>query len=250
MKSSSFAKAITLGCLVLVAVPVACGDDTSNTTPTPSSNAGAGGEAVEDGGTGGTNTVVAGAGGAAPALMIPGTSDMASTVKCGSEMCDSVKALSPTPLYVNPCCAGAAKDACGLDTQFFAVLNTAFAETCQAQHQEGPVDAACPDSPDQMLPFNGMSYHVPGFPGCCRAETGTCGVVIDKVTVTELGGLPFASPLLGCADSAPFLGAAAAAKTCGDEGGASSGGASGAGAGGASVGGAATGGAGGAGGAP
>jgi hypothetical protein len=246
MKSSSFAKAITLGCLVFIALPVACGDDTTTPTkPKGGAGAGAGGEYVEEAGTGGGG-VVGGAGGAAPApaLMIPGTSDMSQTIKCGTDMCTSIKALSTTPLYVNPCCAGDAKDACGLSTEFFAVLGTAFSETCQAQGQEGPVDTACPNSPDQMLPFNGMTYHVPGFVGCCRAETGTCGVVIDKVAVTELGGLPFASPMLGCADAAPFLGTAAG-KLCG-AGGGNSGGASGAG--GASPGG--TSGAGGAGGAP
>jgi hypothetical protein len=165
---------------------------------------------------------------------------MASTVTCGAEMCSSIKALSTTPLYVNPCCAGAAKDACGLDTGFFAVLGASFKEECQALNQEGPADTGCPDSLEQMLPVMGMLYHVPGFPGCCRAETGTCGVVVDKVTVTELGGLPFASPMLGCVDSAPFFGSVAP-KACG-AGGAGSGGAAGAtsvaGAGGASTGGA------------
>src|SRR4051812_35113553 len=160
MKSSSFAKAITLGCLVLVSVPVACGDDKSNPSPTPGSSAGAGGEGVQEGGTGGTggSSVVgdagagAGAGGAAP-LMIPGTSDMPSTITCGSATCMSIKALSLTPLYVDPCCAGPAEDTCGLHTEFFAALGAGFSESCQAQHQEGPVDTGCPDSPDQMLPF-------------------------------------------------------------------------------------------------
>jgi hypothetical protein len=130
-----------------------------------------------------------------------------------------------------------------LSTEFFAVLGTSFKEVCQATGQEGPPDAACPDSPDQMLPFSGQTFHVPGFVGCCRAETGTCGVVIDEVTVKEIP-LPFATPKLGCVDSAPFFGNVEA-KACGEGvavGGAGGGGAGGvaavAGAGGVSAGGA------------
>jgi hypothetical protein len=241
MKSSSFAKAITLGCVVCLALPVACGDD--ETTPTGSAGKSTGGESA-----GGAESMPGpgGAGGAAPMLMIPGTSDMSQTLKCGSAMCSSIKALSATPLYVDPCCAGAAKDACGLSTEFFAVIGKQFSPTCQAVGQEGPADAACPDSPDQDLPYMGTTFHVPGFAGCCRAETGTCGVVIDTVPVKELP-LPFATPKLGCVDSAPFFPGKTAAMCSPGSGGSGGAAAGGAAAGGAAAGGAAAGGAGGAG---
>jgi hypothetical protein len=55
------------------------------------------------------------------------------------------------------------------------------------------------------VPGSPTAFAVPGFAGCCRAETGTCGVVVDNIPITGLP-LPFASPKLGCVDSAPFFG--------------------------------------------
>ena len=85
------------------------------------------------------------------------------------------------------------------------------------------------------------------FHGCCRADTGTCGVYVDAVTVGS-GLVPLGKLGLGCIDSAPFFGEPGA--PCGASGGAGSGGAAGAtslaGAAGAAIGGAGTGGAGGA----
>lgn len=209
MKSFSFAKALTLGCLVCLTLPIACGDDDDDTGPTNTGTSGAGGEPA---------TSEGGAGGAAPALMIPGTSDMSKTIKCGTNMCSSVSTVVPT-LFVDPCCAA---DACGVSTDFLLVLGASFgANSCQAVGQKGDADAACPDSAAQKLPVNGQLYDVPGFVGCCRAETGTCGVVVDKISAS---GLPFASPKLGCVDSAPFFGGKAAASCGSGAGGSGSGG--------------------------
>jgi hypothetical protein len=210
MKSFSFAKALTLGCLVALTLPVACGDDDDTSTTKPG---GTGGESA-----GGAPSADAGAGGAAPAIVIPGTSPESKTVKCGTAMCSSVKTIIPA-VFVDPCCSGDGGDACGVDTQFFAILGASFKDTCQATAQVGPVDTGCPDSASQMLPVNGTLYSVPGFAGCCRAETGTCGVVVDSVAVEGIP-LPFAAPKLGCVDSAPFFankaGAACGAGTGGN----------------------------------
>ena len=51
--------------------------------------------------------------------------------------------------------------------------------------------------------MDGFSVPVAGFAGCCRAETGTCGVVVDNIDAVPFG--TFTSPQLGCADSAPFF---------------------------------------------
>ncbi len=203
MKSFSFAKALTLGCLVSLTLPVACGDDDDSGTPT---KPGTGGESG-----GGAPSTDAGAGGAAPALMIPGTSPETKTVKCGADMCTSVKTIAG--VFVDPCCSGTA---CGVDAQFFAVLGAGFKESCQAVGQVGDADEACPASPDQMVTVPGTPkpFAVPGFVGCCRADTGTCGVVVDSIPITGLP-LPFATPMLGCVDSAPFFPKSAAAAACG-----------------------------------
>jgi hypothetical protein len=227
MKSFSFTKAFTLGCLVVLALPVACGDDETN-PPAKAAGSDGGGEAGA--GTGGTPSVDGGAGGAAPAVMIPGTSTTPKSIECGGDACASTKTILPT-LNVDPCCT--ADDACGVSTQFLALLQASFPSgaTCQAKEQEGELDASCPDSADQMVTVPGVpaAVPVPGFAGCCRAETGTCGVVVDDIATMGFG--IFSSPKLGCVDSAPFFGQKAG-KACGG-----GGGAGGAGAGGASSGG-------------
>jgi hypothetical protein len=239
MKSSSFAKAVALGCLVFVALPVACGDDTSNPNPTPSAGAGAGGEFVEEGGTGG----VVGAGGAGGAVPLPpGLSETPSTVEC-STSCESAKVgAGAQVVYVDPCCAGPDMDTCGLTTTFLGLAGAIFKETCQAKNQPGDVDAACPTPPAAAIPFMGATATLDEFPGCCRADTGTCGVAVNKVSIG--GGLvPLGDLQMGCIDSAPFFDGTPG-KACGAGGGGGAGGA--AGAGGASLGGASAGGAGGA----
>jgi len=186
---------------------------------------------------GSTSMPQGGEGGTGPAIMIPGISQMPVTVVCGGEPCDSVKTLARN-VFVDPCCAG---DACGVNTQFLAGVGAAFADQCQATGQVGARDAGCPTSAAQVLPIMGMSLAVPGFVGCCRAETGTCGVIVDQITVS---GFPFAAPQLGCVDSAPFFANEPGAE-CGDVGAGGAGpGAGGAPAGGAPAGGAPAGGAG------
>ena len=160
-------------------------------------------------GRGGTAAITQGGeGGTVPAVMIPGISQTPVTVVCGGKACDSVKTLAPN-VYVDPCCAGSE---CGVNTQFLAGVGAAFADQCQATGQVGARDADCPTSAAQALPIMGMSLPVPGFVGCCRAETGTCGVVVDQITVS---GFPFAAPQLGCVDSAPFF-ANEPGAACGD----------------------------------
>ncbi len=237
MKSFSFAKALTLGCLVSLTLPVACGDDDDSGNPKP----GSGGESA-----GGGPSGDAGAGGMPVMITVPGTSNVSKTVKCGDDMCTSVKTLIPGPVFVDPCCSGTA---CGVDAQFLGIVGAGFKDTCQAVGQVGDADDACPPSPDQMVTVAGspMPFAVPGFPGCCRADTGTCGVVVDSIPITGLP-LPFATPMLGCVDSAPFFGNKAGAACGAGTGGSGSGGAgsvAGADAGGAASGGASVGGAGG-----
>lgn len=174
-----------------------------------------------------------GEGGTTPVIMIPGISQTPVTVMCGGEACQSVKTLAPN-VYVDPCCADGA---CGVNTQFLAGVGAAFADQCQATGQVGARDTDCPTSAAQVLPVMGMSLPVPGFVGCCRAETGTCGVIVDQITVS---GLPFAAPRLGCVDSAPFF-ANKPGSSCGD-GAAGGAGGAGPGVGGAPAGGAAAGG--------
>jgi len=232
MKSSSFAKALTLGCVLCLSLPVACGDDESNPKPGPG-DAGAGGEPA---GGGGVPASEGGAGGAAPTPLPPGISDMPKTEACGAEMCTSA---SVGPVFIDPCCEAGA---CGLNTAFLALAGAAFTAECQPKAQPGDVDEACPTTAASMIPFQigGKPIMVPinGFVGCCR-ENGKCGVVVNDV-ISPVSKTPLAELDLGCVDAAPFF-----PNTTIDSCGAASGGA-----GGAPSGGAASGGAGGAGGAP
>ena len=211
-----------------LALPVACGDDESSPNPSP----GAGGSdagAPSTTPTAGTpgNMSEAGAGGAPAPVTIPGTSTTSMSVMCGGVKCDSTKTLLPT-LFIDPCCD--AVDDCGVSTEFLILLQAQFKDSCQSKAQAGDPDAACPASAAQNLPYNGAQVPVQGFAGCCRAETGTCGVVLDKIP-TGIGN--FSSPGLGCVDSAPFF-----KGTPGAACGAGGNGAGGAGAGGMSAGGA------------
>ena len=194
MKSFSFPKALTLGCLLVLAVPVACGDDESNPKPTPS-DAGAGGEVS---GTGGIPSTDGGAGGAAPVVQLPpGISDTSKTEMCTDEPKCASAAVGP--VFIDPCCAG---DACGLSTGFLGLVGAKFDTECQPKGQVGEVDASCPTSAASAVPFNGVMLPIDGFVGCCR-ENGKCGVVVDAV-VSPVAG-PVASLGLGCVDSAPFF---------------------------------------------
>jgi len=251
MKLFSFAKLLTLGCFVGLLMPIACGDDDDDNTPAPSKggSGGSGGKAsAGDTGDGGADTTpTAGKGGMAGSagmggmsLNIPGTSTTNKSIMCGGAACMSTKTLLPT-LFVDPCCTD--DMACGVDTGFFAVVKADFKGECAAKMQEGPLDTACPDSKDQLLPVAGQMVPVPGFKGCCRAATGTCGVLVNDVNATGFG--KFTSPNLGCVDSEPFFGKPGAA--CGGGEGGAGGGGGGAGMGGeTSVGGVSSGGMGGA----
>lgn len=218
---------------MVLALPVACGDDEAN--PPAKAGSDAGGEAGAGTDNGGGSSVDGGAGGAAPMISIPGTSPTPKTIQCGGDDCASTTTILPT-LNVDPCCT--ADDACGVSTQFLGILKAAFpaGETCQAKDQAGEVDGNCPDSEAQMVMVPGVpaAVPVPGFVGCCRAATGTCGVIVNDINTTGFG--KFSSPGLGCVDSAPFFGTPG--KACG-AGGGGSGGAGGMSAGGAGAGGAA-----------
>jgi hypothetical protein len=241
MKSISFAKALTLGCVMSLAFPIACGDDDDD-SPAPNVGGDGSSSAGESSTSGGTGSVMpaGGEGGTgAPALVIPGTSETSETIQCGGDDCKSTTTLLPT-LFVDPCCT--ADDACGVATDFLLVLGASFPDKCQSKNQPGELDATCPDSAAKALPVNGNNVPVPGFAGCCRADTGTCGVVIDDVVAMGFG--KFSSPMLGCVDAAPFF-PGEEPKPCGPGAG-GSGGAGGTGAGGESSGGASVGGAGGA----
>lgn len=207
MKMFSFAKALTLGTLVCLTLPVACGDDDDSSPVNPGNNAGAGGDSGEAGSgpTGGTGGSVS----------LPGTSTTSQTKTCGDDdMCKSTPTLLPT-LFVDPCCA--ADMSCGVQTSFMALIGAQFAESCQPKNQPGDLDAACPDSEQKMATIPGFPkpIPVPGFAGCCRVDTGTCGVVVNKIDAMGFG--TFASPNLGCVDPKPFTGKAGGA--CGGGGG-------------------------------
>jgi hypothetical protein len=212
MKSISFAKALTLGCLMSLAFPIACGDDDDDG---PGPNVGGDGNSAGEPGSGGTGNMMTagGEGGGTPALVIPGTSPTSKTLQCGGDDCKSTTTLLPN-LFVNPCCTE--DNACGVDTEFMVVLQASFPDQCQPKNQPGELDAACPASAAKTLPVNGKNIPVPGFAGCCRADTGTCGVMINDVVATGFG--KFTSPMLGCVDSAPFF-PGTEPKPCGEAGG-------------------------------
>lgn len=222
MKSFSFARALTVGCLLCVALPIACGDD--ETTPTKPGAAGsnAGGEPGAAGGPGEPVTM-GGAGGAASVMLPPGISDSSKTETCGADKCTSA---AVGPVFIDPCCA---TDGCGLDTGFLALVGAAFSDKCQAKDQPGEPDTSCADTPASTIPFasGGQTIMVPinGFVGCCRND-GMCGVVVDDIVSPALGKI--ATLGLGCVDAAPFF-PDSEPQACG----AGGGGAGGAGAGGA-----------------
>ncbi len=207
------------GALLWLVVPAwsvgACGGTVRNGGETSAGGTDQGGPSTRGGGVstqppvgvsgtraaGGTGPSEMAAGGEPGAVMLPGTSDRSITIECGVAMCKSVKTLAPS-VFVDPCCVDGA---CGVNTAFFGALGASFKDMCQAVGQEGSVDAGCPNSAGQMLTVQGIAVSVPGFVGCCRAETATCGVVVDSVPVSGFP-LPFASPMLGCVDSAPFFG--------------------------------------------
>jgi len=192
MKSLSIKRAFTLGCLVCLALPLACGDDDDG-APGAAGKGGSAGSAGK-GSTSGSGGR-AGEGGAGTELP-PGLSDEPSTLECGAETCDSEAVAG---LYhINPCCA--ADSACGLDTTFLAAVGAQFSEVCQAHDQPGTDEGSCPAVTGLMVPVQGVPLPLEAFPGCCRPD-GTCGVVVNDVRA----GFPLATLNLGCVDAAPFF---------------------------------------------
>ncbi len=241
MKSFSFAKVLTLGCFAFL-LPIACGDDDDDTNPLPT-----GGAAGETSGVAGQSSE-GGAGGEAPApVVIPGTGTSSETIQCGGDDCTSTKTQLPN-LWIDPCCTATA-DTCGVSSGFLSLLKVDLKGACLPKNQPGELDAACPDSPANSVPFMSSMVGVKPFKGCCRAATNTCGFVVNAIVTDVLG--TFTSPELGCVDSGAFTGKPGAA--CGEgAGGGGAGGAGGGDAGGAPSDGGApiSGGAGGAGGTP
>lgn len=228
----SFGKTVLLGCILCGAVPVACGDSEE----TPASPGGAGEGGSPDGGNGGRSGSASNGG----APEIPGIGDTPQSLSCDARTCTSAS-IAILNVYVDPCCAGADQDACGLDTGFLSLVGASFEDSCQAKAQPGQLDAACPNATGLQVPIpNGMAT-LDALPGCCRAETGKCGVLVDTIKVQGLSVADFG---LGCVDAEPFFQGVEPA-TCGSAtpGAGGSDGGSGAGAGGAPSGGTPSGGA-------
>jgi hypothetical protein len=118
-------------------------------------------------------------------------------IQCGADTCKPLT-VPFDPYYVAPCCT--ADDACGIDSTPLQKFNFNFDEVCQATNQPGDADDSCPMSPELMIPTSSGTLTASGFRGCCRAETHTCGYLMNK-----FGGILPLDPPLGCVDSAPFL---------------------------------------------
>lgn len=114
-------------------------------------------------------------------------------IECGSETCQPVNLIGNLP-PVPACCTEDTK--CGLDSSLLNDYGAVFEETCQALHQPGEKDDECPQSAPLM--HEALSTPI-RLDGCCRAETGRCGYMLDAV----IPGLIVLN--LGCVDSTPFL---------------------------------------------
>lgn len=221
MKSISFAKALTLGCLMTLALPIACGDDDDD-SPAPNPNVGgesSGGEPTM--GDGGEPTMGdGGTGGSAPVVTLPpGLSATPSKMACGDVMCSSSPLLGGK-YNVDPCCV--ADEACGLATDFLDAANGGFDDSCQPLAQPADTsDESCPESASVLIPVGAAMAPLTPLPGCCRAETGTCGYVLDAVDITGIGQVGDLG--LGCVDATPFLPDGDTAAPCGAGGGGSGG---------------------------
>jgi hypothetical protein len=115
-------------------------------------------------------------------------------IECSGLSCEPLVLPGNFP-PVAACCAEAGQ--CGLDASFLADNGANVTEFCQAREQPGDVDPACPASVPVAAPNTSLMLT---FKGCCRAETGTCGYLFDRV-----GGLVGLEIGLGCVDSSPFL---------------------------------------------
>ena len=224
MNSSTLKRAFTLGCLLCLALPVACGDDDDDAPGTAGKGGSAGSSGTSGSGGGGRgNTAGSPSDAGAGMELPPGLSDEPSTEECGAETCESAQAAGV--YYVDPCCG--AGDACGLNTGFLSLVGAQFTETCQLHDQPGTDEGFCAAATGLKVPFQGREVDIDPFPGCCRPD-GTCGVVVNDVTVG--GVLPLAKLGLGCVEAAPFFNGVS--KRCDDDSGAGGGGGTGSGEGG------------------
>jgi hypothetical protein len=113
-------------------------------------------------------------------------------IECSGRSCQPLVLPGAFP-PVAACCTEAGQ--CGLDANFLAENGANVTEFCQARDQPGEVDSACPASAPVAAPNTTLTFT---FKGCCRAETGTCGYLLDRAAgLIEIG--------LGCVDSSPFL---------------------------------------------
>jgi len=108
------------------------------------------------------------------------------SITCGSSNC-SGRAVGTVTF--TPCCAGAAQNKCGLQTVALDII------VCAETNQPGSFDSNCPDE----YP-GGDTSRIP-LKGCCRPDTGICGLVLA----------PQGGPNFGCVDSSE-LGVTAASS--------------------------------------
>jgi hypothetical protein len=115
------------------------------------------------------------------------------SIPCGTLTCSGRTVGS---IDFTPCCAGAGKNKCGLET----VVNSV--PSCVELGQIGEVNTDCPFQADQVLADGS------GLPGCCRTGKGQCGVMVR----------PNDAPNFGCVDLAEVgitTGTTCTPATCG-----------------------------------
>jgi hypothetical protein len=185
---STFKLGLVIGVVSLVASSMpACGGDSSSddgnkkTGGTGGKDGGAGtggygatGGAVGGGGSGGA-TGGSGGGGTG------GSGGGVTTITCKAESCTG---YSVAGFAIDPCCAGADKDKCGVD------INQQIADTigikpgCFELNQAGKDDNDCP-------PLTGVPV-IGTLPSCCNTAKSQCSF---KADLSGLGG-----PNIGCVD--------------------------------------------------
>ena len=166
-----------------------------------------GGNAAGTGGTGGSGTGGKGGsgtggsgGGTGGTSGTGGSGGAPTTITCGTETCQGASGGLP----LQPCCAGAAQDKCGVNIPVGGL-------GCQEREQAGNPDQSCTDAFEAAIDggipdggFDAGGFDAGGFQveGCCRPE-GVCGIVID------FGGLN-----LGCVDVSNFGDGGVTVPTC------------------------------------
>jgi hypothetical protein len=153
-------------------------------------------------------------GGAPPEVELPpGISDHASTLECGENTCASVPMFGNT-YHMDPCCASG--EVCGVRAALLTRLEVEIEPECQPVRQAGSPDASCVGASGYEVPWGDQVVPVDDWPGCCRAETGTCGVLVNRVAAGG-GLLLLAEPRWGCMAGEPFFPGEAAVE-CGTAG--------------------------------